>query len=91
MKKIIGSLSVLAVVMFASTAMAKPGACFYNASGALKGRDSCRADKVITPCSKNNPSAMCKVGKRGSCQKTGDYTKFIIVDRSNGFNCPKKY
>ncbi|MEO1397402.1 MAG: hypothetical protein AAFU56_00880 [Pseudomonadota bacterium] len=92
MKTLLSTLSVLVVVLSTSSAMASSGACFYDADGKLKGRDSCRADKVVTPCAKDNAKAMCTVGNKGACQKAGgDYSKFIVVDRSESFNCPKRF
>jgi len=71
--------------------MAKNGACFYSADGKLQGRDGCRMERVIGPCAKDNANAICTAGTKGACKKSGDYAKFIVVDRSKGFNCPKKF
>ena len=90
MKSIIAGLLATAILL-PTAAEARPGVCWYKADGSSAGRDGCRAGKVLTPCSAGNPNAKCVIGTRGQCKGNGDYKKYVVVDRSGGFNCPKKY
>ena len=83
------AMSVSATSQIASAA--KTGMCFYNEASKLTGRDGCGEGRQITPCSANAPKPKCKVGVKSICTGSGDYAKVIVIDRKNGFNCPKSY
>jgi hypothetical protein len=46
---------------------------------------------VLRPCSEGNKGAKCTIGTRGECKGKGDYKKYIVIDRTNGFNCPTRF
>ena len=84
-------LATFAMTTNVQTASAANGMCFYNEAGQSTGRDGCRKDKTITPCSANDPKPKCTVGVKSTCTGNGDYAKVIVIDRTDGFNCPAKY
>lgn len=89
MKTILLSLLVLVLVLPATTtvAVSKPGVCWYDTSGKRTGRDSCRASAMQNECS---PSATCAIGSTGSCTGKKKGVTYIVVDRSQGWTCPKQ-